>query len=50
MKNISKLLLTAFLVLSVFVQADDKKKIPHEFEMVTQVKTTPVTSQGSTGT
>jgi len=50
MKNIFKLLLIAFFVLSVCIQAHDKKKIAHEFEMVTQVKTTPVTSQGSTGT
>lgn len=50
MKNVSKLFLTALLVLTVCIYADDKKKVPHEFEMVTQVKTTPIRSQDATGT
>lgn len=51
MKKITKVLLSALLALSVLVFAeDDKKKIPHEFKMVKEVKTSPVISQGSTGT
>lgn len=51
MKNIFKVTITALLLLSVSVFADDdKNKIPHEFTMVKQVETLPVISQGSTGT
>ena len=51
MKKFSKILLTAILTLSLFVFAEgNKKKIPHKFKIVKEVKTTPVLSQGSTGT